>query len=451
MSEKKRLLKNTLLIALGNLGARATSFLLLPLYTSILKAEEYGTYDFIVAVSAFLLPIATMATNEAMFRFIIDSGKDGEDFQKIISHTLVIVICGCLLLGLALFGINLITPIAHWQYIFGYVIALAMYTFSANLLRGLGRIKEYATIAFIKNGFQIGLNVVTIVFFHWGLQGLMVSLFASEVIAALLVAVKMRIWQYVRFRHLSWAMLKSMQKYSLPLIPNIISTQIISLSDRVIISQTLGVYANGIYSVSYKFPSIIDTIYIYFYNAWGESAARVLQQGKEKANQYYQSLYNPIDNVMFSVVLCLTAGMGILFRIFVRGVYVEGFAYVPILLFAMYFDCIAKFYAGIFTAIKQTKIMATSTMIAAIVNVVINLALIRYIGLYAAAGSTLIAEIVLVLLRRNALKKHVVIALDWKRIAMELLMTAVVLALYSYNSWWMIGLSLVLAIGYSVQ
>ena len=83
MNEKKRLLKNTGLIAIGNFGAKMISFLLLPLYTSILTTEEYGTYDFIVAVSTFLLPVVTVSMHEAMFRFIIDTGNKVKNLKKL--------------------------------------------------------------------------------------------------------------------------------------------------------------------------------------------------------------------------------------------------------------------------------------------------------------------------------------------------------------------------------
>ena len=49
--ETKRLLINTALIAFGNLGAKLISFLLLPLYTSILTTSDYGIYDFIITVN----------------------------------------------------------------------------------------------------------------------------------------------------------------------------------------------------------------------------------------------------------------------------------------------------------------------------------------------------------------------------------------------------------------
>ena len=45
MNEKKRLIKNTGIIAIGNISTKLVSFFLLPLYTTLLSASEYGVFD----------------------------------------------------------------------------------------------------------------------------------------------------------------------------------------------------------------------------------------------------------------------------------------------------------------------------------------------------------------------------------------------------------------------
>lgn len=450
MSEKSRLVKNTGLIAIGNFGAKMVSFLLLPLYTSILSTAEYGTYDFIVAVSAFLLPVTTMAMHEAMFRFIIDTGSKGEAFKKIISNALCMVLAGVSLLGIILVGLGSTGIIQSGVYIWLYVTASALYTFSNNMLRGLGRIKEYAIISSSKNILQLVLNVMVIAILRWGMHGLLFSLCVSEVMAFVIVAVKVKIWQQFKLSYVSVEEIKPMLRYSLPLIPNALCAQIINLSDRLVISGFMGASSNGIYSVSYKFPNMVETVYHYFYTAWSESASRVMAKGKEEAVKYYQSLHDTISNLMFSVIISMIAGMPILFRIFVRGDYIKGFDYIWILLLAMYFDSLAKFYSGLFTAVKKTNIMAISTLIAAIVNLTINIGLIRFIGLYAAAGSTLIADVVLVFFRRRYITKDIPLKTNVKDIILKGIVAALVVLLSCYDQWIRIGISIVIAGTYSV-
>ena len=56
MNENKRLIKNTGIIAIGNIGTKLISFLLLPLYTTLLSTAEYGTFDYIISIATFCVP-----------------------------------------------------------------------------------------------------------------------------------------------------------------------------------------------------------------------------------------------------------------------------------------------------------------------------------------------------------------------------------------------------------
>lgn len=450
MSEKSRLVKNTGLIAIGNFSAKVVSFLLLPLYTDILSTAEYGTYDNIVAISSFLLPIVTMSMSDAMFRFIIDTGSEGLEFKRMVSNSFTVILIGVSILALGLSGVYFAFKVDNLFFVWVYVTASAFYTFTNNLLRGMGKIKEYAIISSSKNIMAVIFNVLTIVVFRWGMVGLLFSLCVAEVISFIVVACKTRLWNQVSFNLVSGDKTKMMLKYAIPLIPNTLSATIINLSDRLIITRFMGPGANGVYSISYKFPNMVEVIYHFFYTAWSESASRVWAKGKEEATKYYQALYEQIDNLVFSVILLMTAGMAILFRIFVRGDYVQGFIYVPFLMFAMYFNCLAKYYSGLYTAMKKTKAMATSTIIAAMVNLVINFLLIKEIGLYAAAISTLVAEIILFLVRKKLISKEIYIQMNMKKVILEVLMIVMVISLYSYDNWIKIWIAVMVAGIYAV-
>ena len=73
MNQKKQLMKNTIIIAIGKLSTQIISYLLLPLYTAKLTPSEYGEYDFVCTLSLFLCPIITLLMEESMFRYLIDA------------------------------------------------------------------------------------------------------------------------------------------------------------------------------------------------------------------------------------------------------------------------------------------------------------------------------------------------------------------------------------------
>ena len=86
MSNKKKnkyLIKNTIVFALGNLGSRLISFLLVPLYTSILSTSGYGILDIINVVISIGIPILTLNISEAVMRFLLDKNSDKEKILQV--------------------------------------------------------------------------------------------------------------------------------------------------------------------------------------------------------------------------------------------------------------------------------------------------------------------------------------------------------------------------------
>ena len=66
----------------------------------------------------------------------------------------------------------------------------------------------------------------------------------------------------------------------------------------------------------------------------------------------------------------------------------------------------STFLGGVFTAYKDTKTIGITTIVSAIINLVVNISLIYFVGLYAAAISTLFATVTVYIYRRIKLKKY---------------------------------------------
>lgn len=450
MEERKRLLKNTLIIALGNMGAKVISFLLLPLYTSLLSTSEYGTYDLIITIGSFLLPVVTLCMQESMFRFIIEYKDDESKFDIIITHTSVIFASGLLILVGISFILSRFINIPYLNYIVLYVITASLFTYSNNLLRASDQIKQYAIVSSVKNILQLILNVVCILVLKTGIEGLLISLYVSELVAFLWVFFRNKLWNHFKLNTIDFSFLKEMLIYSLPLIPNSICGKMLYMSDRLIIGAVLGPNANGIYSISYKFPNIIESLYHYFYNAWCESASRVISKGKSEAEKYYNQLYKTINDITFSSILLMISCMPILFRIFIRGDYIEGFNYVPILTLSMYCSCMSQFYSGMFAALKETKIIAKTTVISAFINLAVTILLIFNFGLYAAAISSLISNAFILFLRIKKLNSRDDINIHNISFIKECVFSIIILSLSNYNSVLLCTISIIISVFYFI-
>ena len=447
MREEKRLLKNTGIIAIGNISTKLISFFLLPLYTALLSTSEYGTFDYILSIAIFCVPFVSVLMDESIFRFLIDCDTE-EDKNQVISTAMGIVICGMIVFTMV--GIPVMNAL-HYSYTYYaivYILLNVVCGMVSALLRGIGRTDHYALFNFLLGFIQVVLNVILIAGFRLGLIGMLMAAISAQCMVSLFFIFKIKIWKYLSLKYVSLKQAKEMIIYSLPLIPNKVSWTIINLSDRIILMNIIGSDAAGLYAVSYKFPNLMDTVYGFFYQSWKESSARVLKN--EKQDDFYNVVYVNLKNFMFSLVIGMTAFMPLVFYTLINKNYFGAIKYIPILLLATYFANISGFYGGVFTAYKDTKIMGTTTVAAAIINLAVNLALIKKFGIYAAALSTLIANLVVYIYRKVKVRKYIELQESWKKSFFAMIFTGVIFILfYSMDKrFWEFGC--VLAVCYAV-
>lgn len=447
MDEKKRLLKNTGIIAIGNLSTKLVSFFLLPMYTSLLSTSEYGIVDYIISISTFCVPFISFLMDESMFRFLIDCKNDKEK-SKVISASLLIIIKSCIVTSLIAVPVLLLIKYEYTFYVVLYILTSVLSTMISALLRGIGRTDKYAVYNFLSSSMKILLNVVLIAGLHLGIEGMLLASIISHIIVPVWYIIKEKIWKYIDFRNSEKELSRNMIKYSVPLIPNKLSWSIINLSDRLIIMNVIGSDASGLYAVAYKFPNLMDTVYGFFYQSWKESSARALKDNSPE--KFYNSIYTYLKDFMFSVSLLMTAFMPLAFRLLIAGEFQKSIVYVPILLFATYFANISGFYGGIFTAHKDTKIMGTSTVASAIINIIVNFAMIETFGLYAAAVSTFVANFIVYIYRKIKVKKYVALDENIFRQIVSVVVTAVVLVLFYINNLYTIAGGCIVSVAYAL-
>lgn len=91
--------KNTALFTINSFGSKMISFFMVPLYTYVLSADDFGTADLITSTASLLIPILTLNIQEAALRFSLDEEKDR---TAVISICMKINVFGGILLAAAL-------------------------------------------------------------------------------------------------------------------------------------------------------------------------------------------------------------------------------------------------------------------------------------------------------------------------------------------------------------
>lgn len=405
MSKGKDLAKNTAIVSIGKICTQLITFFLLPVYTAVLSNEEYGVVDLLNTLTSLLLPIATLQIEQGIFRYLLDCRENKEKQTTLIttvSKFILVQSAICILIFLCA------SPFIYNEYKYFLMANLLMgilSSISLQICRGLGDNKTYAVGSFITGALTVILNVIFIVAFKWGAYGMLIATAISNLLCAIYVFVKKKIYKYIDIKQNDKKLLKDIVKYSVPLIPNMISWWIVSASDRTIISAVIGVAQNGIYSAANKFSGIFSTLYSVFNLTWTESAS--ININSEDRDEFFSKIFDFIVRFFGSLCLGTIAVMPFVFGILVNEKFAESYYQIPILILGSVFNILVSFLGSVYVAKKLTKEIAKTSIIAAIINIVVNVALINQIGLYAASISTVIAYFAMFIYRWIDVKKYV--------------------------------------------
>ena len=411
-SKNKSLLKNIGLFTIGSFGSKILSFLLVPLYTAVLSTAEYGSVDLIISTSSLLTPILLLSIFDATLRFGMDPKYEKED---VLSTSINIAIKGSVVLIVGVIIVS-ITHIVHLSNI--YLIFLCIYFVLGALSQILNlylRAKNQASVIAI-SGIICTLvtcisNIILLLVFKCGIVGYMISNTVGILIQNTYQLFIGKIYKDIRlknYRDLS----KPMLKYSFPLIANSISWWVNNASDRYILTFLKGISENGIYSVSYKIPTILSMFQSIFYNAWSISAIAEFDEYDKDGfigNNY--SIYSFISLGICSVLLILNIPLATLLY---KGNYFIAWKCVPFLLMGTVFSGISQFEGSLFAATKNTNSVAKTTIIGAIVNIGCNFIFIYFIGATGAALATLIGYLVTWMLRTKYLQSFIKMKVNWR-------------------------------------
>lgn len=399
--------KNIFLFAISSFGPKILSFLLVPLYTNCLSTSDYGIGDLITTTASLLLPIITLCISSATLRFAFD-----KDFshEEVFTNSLYITFKGYVFFILAIFVlvsfqiINL--PKTYLVSIAILILANGIYDLLTCFARGIDSVGMIVEMSIITTAFSCGLNIVLLLCFNMGLVGYLFANCGGILVSDIWGILRLRAWKFVDLRSLSKPKRKILAKYSIPLIFNKIGWWINSSSDRYIVIGILGSAANGIYTVSYKIPTILTACSDVFAQAWQLSAIREIDS--EDSSHFISEMYNSYN--AFLVACC---SILIILNIPIANfLYAKDFnaawRFVPPLLISFVFGGLSGFFGSIFVAAKDTKIFTVSTLVGGVINVLLNCVLVSIMNsAMGAALATMISNVAIWLIRYCRSKKYV--------------------------------------------
>lgn len=425
--EKKNnrvLLTGTITYAIGTFGTKILSFLIVPLYTYYIEPSDLGDYDLLITTVSLLSPLLTMKISEATYRWII---RKRENEIPYISATYKLLLRNCIICVLLLLIINYFIPIWNCYYFIAILVGDRVLECLQKLLRGVRNQKLFAMSGLFHTTILVISNFIKICYFKEGITALLESNIISIYSTIILILFFEKRLRIVNLNRDYQNEQKEMLSYSIPLVPSALGWWVMNASDRYIIRWLIESEANGIYSIAYKFPSVLQTIFNLFNNAWTDVALAELDKG-EKSKQYVKLIFQQFYKVSFEMTFVLIPVTKLIMRLILSDAYKEAAIYIGFLYLGTVFQGFSTFCNIGYLYGKKTTRAAKSSILGAIVNITIDLLCVRFIGLFAASISTFTAFFVMWLFRMRDIKEIFPIRINYK-IFMSYFITGIILAI----------------------
>ncbi|HEY9166105.1 MAG TPA: polysaccharide biosynthesis C-terminal domain-containing protein [Candidatus Kryptonia bacterium] len=395
----KSLGADTAVYGVSTIIGRFLNFLLVPFYTNVLSTSQYGIVATVYSYIAFMNIIYIYGMESAYFKYAStrEIGNDREIFTTpFISVFITSVIFSSILFAASIHLAPLIqVPVQFADTIRYSAIILILDSMSVvpfAALRLQRKVKLFASVKVINIVVNVASNVVLLVKFHAGIEGIFISgVIASGVTLILLSPTILRMFA----PKYNLELFRALLKFGLPYIPAGLAAMMVQVIDRPILLALTNESTVGIYQANYRLGILMMLIVSMYDYAWRPFF--LTHANDPNAKDLFSRILTYFTLFSSIVVLLVTLYIDDLvkFRVFGRFIinpaYWSGLGIVPIVLIGYLFNGIyVNLMAGIYIE-KKTAHLPYITGIGAAINVIANLLLIPKFGMFGAAWATFLA------------------------------------------------------------
>lgn len=401
-SASKELIINTIIFGLGTFSSKIIMFILLPIYTVYMTTAELGEGELVVNFMNLIYPLVTINILSALLRYAMDKKINP---KQALQSTCLIVSIGMIICGLLFLIININSSINSWKlYLWMLLVCYSFQQILSVFSKAMEKTKLFAIGNIVYTSSLLISSIILLIVLKRRTAGYLEGMILANIITFLFFAFNLKINKYLSKSRVDFALTKEMIIFSLPLIINSISWWITSFCDRFVLELNAGTEAVGIYSVSSKIPAIVSTISSVFMQAWTLSAIKAYQ---ENNNEFFSDVFKKFSAVFIIWASIIIAISQFIMSFLVGSEFSESWLYVPLLICATVFSGFGAFYAVLYTAAKKNFSVMITTIVGAVVNVVLNFALIPKFGIQGAVIATMISQLIITIYRMIDSRKFI--------------------------------------------
>ena len=413
--KQKSIKKNALLMSIKTIASLILPLITFPYVSRILGAEELGRYNFANSIVSYFVLIAGLGINTYAIRegskIRNTREKLSEEYSEIYLINIFSAFFSIVLLLLALVFVPKLFAYRTLILILGTQVLLTTFgrTWVFNVFEEFGIItliqlcfnivSLFALLLFVKKPGDVAVYTIVQV----------ISLAGSNVIYGFLVK------KYVSYKRINLRALKKHIKPIMIIFGTSVATTIYVNSDITILGWLINDKCVGIYSVSVKIYSIIKQVMVVVITV------AIPRLSLYAATEEFKELFKKTFNML--LVVTLPAATGLIMTshdviLLISGPeYIEATLSLQLLSIALIFALVACLFGmGVLLPYMKEKIFLYSTIVSAVVNIILNLILIPAFEQNAAAFTTIVSQLFAFIICFCFSKKHVSLRGEFKYI-----------------------------------
>jgi O-antigen/teichoic acid export membrane protein len=454
LAKLRALSSDTLIYGVSTVLGRFLTFLLTPLYTNHVSPAELGDTAYLYSLIAFVSVAYSCGFDSAFFKFFrTDSAESStseiviseEHNRNVFAHAFMAIalIAGAITFALVVFASKgasflrlSVGELGATLVVYSALIALfdAVTLIPYAALRMERRSKRFAVTKFGIILVNVLANILLVIWLQMGIRGIFLAGLISAFAGVLALTPDFSRYLLRGSIRLDTALLRELWQFGLPTVPAAFSAIMLQVVDRPILKLFVDSAAVGVYQANYRLGIPMMMMVTVFEYAWKPFYLRETSSLGKKTIPERRTTHTLLARVLtyFTVVcggLFLVAGLLMEFVVrmpfvggrFVNPAYWSGLGIIPIVLGAYYFNGMFANFAASAYIRKRTKYLPRITGGAALVNIMLNFALIPFYGIWGAAWATLGAYMVSAGGMYWLTRRIYPLRYEWKRVGMTFL------------------------------
>lgn len=393
MNKVKLFLNNFLVYGLSGIISKVIPLIMIPIITRIMPNTEYfGVSDMLSTILSFASALAIMGMYDAMYRMFFE--KEDKLYQKEICSTAFIFSIGT---SLFIFALLLILKdyLAEWFLNDRSLSNLIYITAIATLVGGTNaivaaptRMQNKRLVYVVMNAvfpiISYSISVPLLLTGHY-LIALPLASMISAVLNEIVFGILNRKW--FSFRLFKAKYIKPLLLIALPLLPNFIIYWIFESCDKLMITNVIGIGAEGVYSVGAKFGHASQLIYLAFTGGWQYFAFATMKEEDQVKNN--SRIFEYLGVITFCCSMFMFALSEPVFKLLFEEEYHSAFVVAPYLFLAPLLLMLFQVIDNQFLVVKKTWPNFFILALGAGFNILLNWLFIPIMGIEGAAIATL--------------------------------------------------------------